>query len=160
MKKEHKYSGAITWTGNRGDGTKRYNSYDRSYDVVFAEKVNIKGSSDPAFLGDPSRHNPEELLVASISSCHMLWYLHLCSENKVNVISYADSATGTMIENEDGSGYFQEVVLHPEIAVSDESMIETARQLHHRANKMCFIANSCNFPIYHEPVFHVVKPAN
>ncbi|WP_235905994.1 OsmC family protein [Ginsengibacter hankyongi] len=95
-------------------------------------------------------YNPEELFIASLSTCHMLWYLHLCSEAGVIVIDYIDNATGTMQETKDGGGYFTEVILYPLVVVSDISMIEKAKQLHQNANKLCYIANSCNFPIHHK----------
>ncbi len=150
--KEHHYKTTITWTGNQGKGTSDYRSYERNHIVKVDGKPEIPASSDPSFRGDRSRYNPEELLVSSISSCHMLWYLHLCSVAGVVVVDYTDSATGIMIETENGSGYFKEVTLYPTVIVSDTSMIEKANALHHDANKMCFVANSCNFPIHHVPV--------
>ena len=150
MHKEHHYSATIQWTGNTGEGTKSYRGYQRNHSVVIDGKLDILASSDPAFRGDKSRHNPEELLVASLSSCHMLWYLHLCSEAGVVVIDYVDNATGTMIETENGSGRFSEVTLHPSVTVSDETMIQKANEIHAAANKLCFIANSVNFPVHHE----------
>ncbi len=150
MHKEHHYSATIQWTGNTGEGTKSYRGYQRNHSVVIDGKLDILASSDPAFRGDKSRHNPEELLVASLSSCHMLWYLHLCSEEGVVVIDYVDNATGTMIETENGGGRFSEVTLHPSVTVSDETMIQKANEIHAAANKLCFIANSVNFPVHHE----------
>jgi organic hydroperoxide reductase OsmC/OhrA len=147
----HYYEIGLTWTGNLGEGTLSYKGYDRLYTISKTGKPDILGSSDPAFRGDKSRHNPEDLLVASISSCHMLWYLHLCSVAGVVVTGYVDQAKGTMVENKDGSGYFSEVILYPVVTVKDESMIEKAMELHKDAHKMCFVANSCNFPIRHEP---------
>ncbi len=151
MKKLHYYHLAVQWTGNTGKGTSDYRQYDRSHTVSIAQKADILGSSDPSFRGDQTKHNPEELFVASLSTCHMLWYLHLCSENGVVVTDYEDQANGTMQETEDGGGYFTEVTLHPVVTVTDESMFDTANALHHRANELCFIANSCNFPVYHKP---------
>jgi organic hydroperoxide reductase OsmC/OhrA len=153
--KEHNYKATITWTGNKGAGTNDYRSYERSHVINAYGKPEIPASSDPTFRGDRTRYNPEELLVASISSCHMLWYLHLCSVAGVLVIDYVDEATGIMTETASGSGHFKEVMLHPKVIVSDESMIEKANALHHEANKMCFIANSVNFPILHSPVCDV-----
>ncbi len=149
-KKEHRYKINNTWTGNHGLGTKNYKSYERSYEIISGNKKIIQGSSDPAFQGDPTLYNPEELFLASIASCHMLWFLHLCSVNNVIVISYTDNAEGSMEENKNGSGQFSEVILRPKITVKDLQMVELANQLHEKANKMCFIANSCNFPIKHE----------
>ena len=149
--KDHHYESTIAWTGNTGHGTSSYRTYERSHTISITEKANIEASSDPAFRGDKTKHNPEELLVSSLSSCHMLWYLHLCSEAGVIVIKYTDKATGTMVETDDGGGYFSEVTLHPAVVVLHESMIEKANELHHKANKLCFIANSCNFPVKHLP---------
>lgn len=151
MAKTHEYQTTLVWTGNKGSGTMDYRSYDRSYVISIEQKSDILGSSDSAFMGDKTRHNPEDLLVSSLSSCHMLWYLHLCSQNDIIVLDYKDSAVGRMTENADGSGYFTEVILHPVVTITDESAIDRANALHEQANKMCFIANSCNFPIRHEP---------
>jgi len=151
MAKEHEYQTNLVWAGNKGSGTMDYRSYERSFIISIDHKPDILGSSDSAFLGDKGKHNPEDLLVSSISSCHMLWYLHLCSTNGIIVLEYKDTAVGRMMENADGSGRFKEVILHPEVTISDESAIEKALSLHAEANKMCFIANSCNFPISHQP---------
>lgn len=147
----HHYKLSVTWTGNKGAGTSHYRAYERSHLVRAAGKSDIEGSSDPAFRGDPTRYNPEEMLVAAISSCHMLWFLHLCAEAGVVVTAYEDQAEGVMIETADGGGHFTEVVLHPQVTVSKPEMIEQTADLHHRAHKLCFIANSCNFPIKHAP---------
>lgn len=151
MQKEHHYQTVVNWTGNNGTGTSNYAAYDRSYTVSIANKPTIAGSSDPAFRGDPSKHNPEELLVAALSSCHMLWYLHLCSEAGVIVTEYEDSAIGVMLETVDGSGFFQEVVLNPKVTVQQETMIAKAMELHRKAGELCFIAKSVNFPVHHSP---------
>ncbi len=152
MSKTHYYKAEIKWTGNLGPGTLNYKSYDRSHTVSIKGKNVIQGSSDPAFLGDLTKHSPEDLLVASLSACHMLWYLHLCSAAGVIVVNYLDRATGNMVENSDGSGSFSNVTLNPEITVSKNSMIEKAIELHSDAGKFCFIANSVNFPVYVKPV--------
>jgi len=148
---EHNYKTKVAWTGNLGTGTSNYRAYERNHIISVDSKPVIPASSDPSFRGDKTRYNPEELLVASVSSCHMLWYLHLCSVSGVVVIDYTDEATGTMIETADGGGHFKEVTLYPKVIVSDESMIEKANALHHDANKMCFVANSVNFPVLHVP---------
>jgi organic hydroperoxide reductase OsmC/OhrA len=148
---EYLYKTTVTWTGNLGKGTSDYRSYERNHVINTDGKPEIPGSSDPSFRGDKTRYNPEELLVASLSSCHMLWYLHLCSVAGVVVVDYTDEARGTMIETADGGGYFKEVTLHPVVTVTDESMVEKANALHHDANKMCFVANSMNFPVHHKP---------
>lgn len=151
MNKEHQYTLTVKWTGNTGKGTSDYRAYERSHKIITKNKPDITASSDPAFRGDKSKHNPEELFLASLSSCHMLWYLHLCADAGIVVVDYEDNAEGTMLEGEDGGGQFIEVILHPKVTVSDSAMIEEANELHHEANKMCFIANSCNFPVLHEP---------
>jgi organic hydroperoxide reductase OsmC/OhrA len=148
----HHYSLIVNWTGNRGKGTSGYRSYERSHEIVVEGKKNIKGSSDPSFLGDRTKFNPEELLLASISSCHMLWYLHLCSDEGVIVTNYLDDAKGTMIETENGGGKFESVSLHPTVTVKDISMVDKAMLLHTKANELCFIANSVNFKIQHVPI--------
>ncbi len=150
MAKEHLYKTNIEWTGNRGEGTGHYKSYDRSHVISVDNKPVIQASSDPAFMGDATKYNPEELLVAALSSCHMLWFLHLCSDHGIVVVDYKDEATGVMLETASG-GHFTEVVLHPVVTVGDKAHINKANELHHEANKKCFIANSCNFPVKHEP---------
>lgn len=117
----------------------------------------IMGSSDPAFRGDKTKYNPEELLVASLSSCHMLSYLHLCAVAGVIVTDYVDNASGIMVETPDGGGHFSEVTLNPIVTLTDQSMVDKANELHEQANRVCFIANSCNFPVYHKPSCLVKK---
>ncbi|RZL17567.1 MAG: OsmC family peroxiredoxin [Pedobacter sp.] len=151
MAKEHQYRSLLTWTGNKGSGTMDYRSYDRDFIVSFKGKKDIAGSSDSAFMGDMSKYNPEDLLLASLSSCHMLWYLHLCSKNGIVVMEYKDAASGTMTELADGSGKFKEVILQPQVVIADKSQTDLANALHNEANKMCFIANSVNFPVRHQP---------
>jgi organic hydroperoxide reductase OsmC/OhrA len=149
--KQHRYPITITWTGNRGTGTSGYKAYDRAHEVSVPGKPVISGSSDPGFNGDPSRYNPEEMLVAALSACHMLWYLHLCAVNRIVVTGYVDRAEGSMIEEADGSGRFTGVVLKPEISVKPGADLELAHRLHREAHAKCFIANSVNFPVSHEP---------
>ena len=150
MQKQHYYSLKTEWTGNTGQGTLNYRSYERSLTISANNKADILCTSDTAFNSDKTKHNPEELLLASISSCHLLWYLHLCSEAGIVVEEYSDNARGIMVETTTG-GHFTEVTLFPTIIVSEESMISKAIELHAKANKLCYIANSCNFPILHQP---------
>jgi organic hydroperoxide reductase OsmC/OhrA len=150
--KDHRYETSVTWTGNSGSGTSKYNAYTRDHEVASKGKTVILGSSDPAFRGDPSRYNPEELLVASVSQCHMLWYLHLCSVAGVIVTHYVDQAEGTMVEHDNGAGEFTNVTLNPQVTVREEIMISKADQLHAEVHQYCFIARSLNFPITHKPV--------
>ncbi len=145
-KKEHHYSLTMTWTGNTGEGTRSYQSYSRNHVYSSEGKPEIPGSSDPSFRGDPKRYNPEELLVATLSSCHMLWYLHLCSANGIVIESYEDKPVGIMVEEENGTGYFTEVILKPLVLIS-KGDVAKANELHHQAHDMCFIANSVKFPV-------------
>lgn len=140
---EHKYSSTVEWTGNLGSGTSSYTTYGRDYKIIIAEKPPLLGSSDPQFRGDLSRHNPEDLLVASLSACHMLFYLHLCAASGIIVVDYRDSPVGTMVIEKNGSGRFSEVVLRPEVKISKGDP-EKAQQLHHKAHELCFIANTLN----------------
>jgi organic hydroperoxide reductase OsmC/OhrA len=151
MNKKHQYNLTVKWTGNTGNGTTGYKNYERSHSVQAVGKTEIQCSSDPSFRGDKTKYNPEELLVASISTCHMLWYLHLCSDAGVIVVNYIDNAAGIMQETESGGGYFEEITLYPQVIVKDASMIEKANSLHEKANALCFIANSVKFPVHHKP---------
>jgi organic hydroperoxide reductase OsmC/OhrA len=154
--KEHKYSSSIEWTGNLGNGTSSYTSYGRDYKVLMPGKPPLLGSADPQFRGDSSCHNPEDLLVSSLSACHMLFYLHLCSAEKINVVEYRDSPIGTMIVEKSGRGQFSEVVLRPEVKIASGDQ-EKAQQLHHKAHKLCFIANSLSCSINIETNVSVVE---
>ncbi len=147
---EHSYEVRVTWSGNRGAGTSTYRSYGRDHTVSAVGRPPIEGSSDPGFRGDGSRWNPEQLLVASLSQCHMLWFLHLCVGAGVIVTGYTDRPHGTMVETRDG-GHFEEVVLRPKVTVATEDQAALTPELHERAHQMCFIANSVNFKVRHEP---------
>jgi len=149
--KHHHYNATITWTGNLGSGTSDYKAYDRSHNIGIKGKSIIESTSDPAFRGDPTKHTPEDMLVSSLSSCHMLWYLHLCAVNGVVVTQYIDQATGVMEENSDGSGQFIGVTLNPVVAVQSADMVERALALHQDATHKCFIARSVNFDVHHKP---------
>ena len=150
---EHRYKTELRWTGDNGTGTSAYHAYRRDHEIVGAGKIGpIPGSSDPHFRGDGSRYNPEELLVASLSSCHMLWMLHLCASAGIIVTAYSDSAEGIMQENPDGSGEFVSVTLHPRITITDAARVDEAMDLNERAHGLCFIARSVKFPVRHEPL--------
>lgn len=155
MMTEYNYSLTVKWTGNKGTGTNSYINYDRSHLVLIEGKPELKCSSDAAFRGDKTKYTPEDFLVASISGCHMLWYLHLCSENGIIVTDYIDNAIGTMIVEHNGAGRFSNVTLYPEVTLTNEAMQQQAAALHKNANALCFIANSCNFPITHHPTFKI-----
>lgn len=144
--REHRYATTMRWTGNAGSGTASYRAYRRDHVIEATDKPPIPGSSDPQFRGDRTRWNPEELLVASLSACHQLWYLHLAAEAGVVVTAYVDRAEGVMAETADGGGRFARVVLRPEITIAagDAAL---AQALHERAHALCFIARSVNFPV-------------
>jgi organic hydroperoxide reductase OsmC/OhrA len=152
MSGQHNYKLTVKWTGNTGTGTSNYKEFERSHSILVTNKPEILGSSDPAFRGDKTKHNPEDLLLASISSCHMLWYLHLCAVAGIIVTEYIDNATGIMIETANGGGQFTEATLNPTVIITDISMMEKANALHKKANELCFIANALNFPVYHNPI--------
>lgn len=147
----HEYAVTVTWTGNQGGGTTSYRGYSRDHEISAPGKPVIAGSSDPAFRGDPARWNPEELLLASLSACHKLWYLHFCAVAGVVVLAYEDRAEGVMEMDDEGSGRFVEVVLKPKVTIKAGTYPEIARELHDNAHEKCFIANSVNFPVRCEP---------
>jgi organic hydroperoxide reductase OsmC/OhrA len=147
----HHYQTTLRWTGNTGEGTVAYRAYSRNYEIEGERKgAAISGSADPHFRGDATRYNPEELLVASLSACHMLSYLHLCAVNHIVVTGYEDASSGTMEELPGGSGRLTSVVLRPVVTITPESDPEKAQNLHADAHRLCFIANSVNFPVTHE----------
>jgi organic hydroperoxide reductase OsmC/OhrA len=148
VSRQHDYRVTVRWNGDTGAG---YRNYARDHDVVVEGKPVLKGSADPAFRGTPERWNPEELLVASLSECHMLTFLSLCARAGVVVTDYVDAASGVMREEAGNSGRFTEVILRPEVTVADPAMVERAEALHRQAHDTCFIANSVNFPVRHQP---------
>ena len=150
MIREHRYALRSVWTGNRGTGTSGYRDYDRSVTISLAGKPDLQASSDKPFRGDPAKWNPEDLLLAALSECHLLSYLHACVEAGVVVESYSDEATGLMTEDGRGGGAFTEVVLHPRVVVAEAFMIPAAQAAHAQAHDWCFIANSVNFPVRHD----------
>jgi len=153
----HHYRLALRWTGNRGSGTSGYRDYDRDHQLTAHAKPPILGSSDPAFRGDATRWNPEELLVASLAQCHLLWYLHLAGVEGVLVVDYTDQPEGVMVEDDSGAGRFERVILRPVVTVAEPSMSEAAQAIHHRIGDYCFIARSVNFPVDHQPTVRVAK---
>jgi organic hydroperoxide reductase OsmC/OhrA len=151
----HHYTLDLVWTGNRGEGTKTYQGYGRDHRVTVPGKPEIMLSADAAFRGDPKTLNPEDLLVAALSSCHMLSYLALCALAKIEVSAYRDKATGTMVTDTSGGGRFTEVTLHPHVTITDAGHLARAIELHEKAGKLCFIASSVNFPVRHEATVEV-----
>ncbi len=151
MRRRHRYETRTAWTGDQGSGTTNYRSYRRCYETVASDRPALLGSSDPSFRGDGDRWNPELLLVAALSQCHLLWYLHLCSTSGVVVTGYVDDAEGAMVETKEGGGHFEQVVLRPTVTVARADMADRATELHGEASARCFIARSVNFPVRHEP---------
>lgn len=156
MNGTHHYKLTVEWTGNNGTGTSDARAYERSHTMSAAGKEPIACSSDPAFRGDRTKYNPEDMLVYSLSSCHMLWYLHLCADAGIVITNYVDHPEGTMVEERGNEkGRFTEVTLYPVITITDGSKQDLAASLHEQAHHKCFIANSCNFPVHHKPRFIV-----
>jgi organic hydroperoxide reductase OsmC/OhrA len=147
----HEYSARLVWDGNTGEGTSSYGGYERQYRVLIAGKPDLEGSADPMFRGDARKHNPEDLFVASLSSCHMLSYLALCARQGVRVLAYEDDACGTLVVNEDGGGKFEEVTLRPSVTIAGSENVALALHLHDAASDQCFVASSCSIPIRHIP---------
>jgi len=151
MSNQHHFSARVEWTGNLGSGSSDYRAYERSHTVSVNGKPDIAASSDPVFRGDGSKHNPEDFMISALAGCHMLWYLHLCADAGVVVVAYSDAASGILQELAGGGGHFSEVTLNPVVTVADASMMEQANALHTAASAKCFIANSVNFPVKHNP---------
>ncbi|HEY5225114.1 MAG TPA: OsmC family protein [Microbacteriaceae bacterium] len=151
MNLEHHYAVAMQWTGNRGTGTSGYKEYGRDHVLHADGKPDIAGSSDRVFFGDADRWNPEELLLAALSQCHMLSYLHVAARHGVQVLAYSDSATGTMQQDDSDGGHFTLAVLRPRVTIADPAQLEMAQSLHEEAAQKCFIAASVNFPVTHDP---------
>lgn len=149
--KRHHYRVQVVWTGNQGSGTASYRGYSRAHQITGRGKPVIEGSSDPGFRGDPTRWNPEELLLASVSACHKLWYLGLCADAGIVVMAYTDDAQGIMVEEPDGAGQFASILLRPLVTIAADFDKATAEALHRTAHAMCFIARSVNFPIECRP---------
>ena len=155
--REHRYTVRVTWTGNGGTGTASYQGYSRAHRIDGLGKTTIEGSSDPSFQGDATRWNPEELLLASLSACHKLWYLGLCAEAGITVETYEDEAEGTMVEETNGAGQFTSVTLRPRVTLRAGSDKSKAEALHARAHSMCFIARSLNFPVEHHAIISLLS---
>jgi organic hydroperoxide reductase OsmC/OhrA len=152
--KKHSYHTNLTWIGH-SEKVPSFKRHDRSYVLEIKGKPPIPGSSDPGFRGDSSRWNPEDLLVAALSSCHHLFFMYLCGQAGIEVLGYEDHADGTMEENPDGSGQFSEVTLRPKVKLAPGSDVKAAELIHHTSHEKCFIARSVNFPVRNEPIFEV-----
>ena len=157
LAKEHRDTCRVDWTGNRGDGSRTYGGYDRTWDVAIPDKPAIHCSNDPLLGGDPTLPNPEDLLLGSLSACHMLWYLHLASSANIVVHRYTDDALGMGEMHPDGSGRFTSAILRPSIVLASGTDVEQARMIHDDVHRYCFIARSVNFPVTHAPTFEVAE---
>jgi organic hydroperoxide reductase OsmC/OhrA len=157
MAKLHDFTSSIIWTGNRGEGTRAYKSYDRTWDIALPGKDIIHCSNDPLLGGDPAKMNPEDLLISALSACHMLWYLHLASNAGIVVTGYRDDPIGQGETLSNGAGRFLAAVLRPKISVQEGADLEFAGELHHKVHDFCFISRSVNFPVSYEPTFNVVS---
>lgn len=147
MAKQHDYTCLIEWTGDRGDGTRTYRGYDRAWNIATPGKPVVSCSNDPLLGGDPTLHNPEDLLLSSLSACHMLWYLHLASTAGIVVRGYQDQPIGVGESTPDGAGRFLGATLKPHIRVERGADLTKADAIHHEIHKVCFIARSVNFPV-------------
>ena len=156
MAKLHNFLSSIIWTGNRGEGTRAYSGYDRTWDIALPGKEIIHCSNDPMLGGDPAKMNPEDLLISALSACHMLWYLHLASKAGIVVTGYRDDPMGYGETLANGAGRFLSAVLRPTISVVEGTDLKIAAELHHKVDEYCFIARSVNFPVRYEPTFDVV----
>ena len=154
MNDEHGYRATLTWTGDRGTGTSGYRDYARDVEARIDGKPLLLGSADAPFRGDPSRWNPEDLLLTSLSQCHLLSYLHAAVTAGFTVVSYTDDAVGTMRVVGNG-GRFEEVVLHPRVTIREADRVDDALAAHDTAHEWCFIANSVSFPVRHEAIIDV-----
>jgi organic hydroperoxide reductase OsmC/OhrA len=148
--REHHFACHLTWTGASRGPTTSYDAYSRDLLVEIEGKPPLRGTSAPAFRGDPNVHNPEDLLVAALSECHCLSYLALATRAGIVVAGYEDRATGTMTRI-DGKIRFREVTLRPRVWVASGTDLDAARALHEKAHSECFIASSVNFAVHNEP---------
>lgn len=153
MSQQHDYAPRIVWTGDRGEGTAHYRAYDRTWRIETPGKPPIECSNDPLLGGDPAKPNPEDLLIASLAGCHMLWYLHLASEAGIVVLGYEDDPVGHGETEKGGKGRFLAATLRPRITVRAGADLARARAIHDEIHEYCFIARSVNFPVRYEPSF-------
>ncbi|MCX2724487.1 OsmC family protein [Roseibium salinum] len=153
MNSEHKYTSAVAWTGNRGEGTKTYRGYDRSWEIRTPGKPPVSCSNDPLLGGDPALHNPEDLLLSALASCHMLWYLHLASNAGITVTAYEDAPEAIGESEPGGAGRFLRATLRPKITVPPGTDLAKADAIHGRIHDVCYIARSVNFPVRCEAVY-------
>lgn len=160
MTKEHQYKQKVIWTGNIGKDTASYKDYQRDFEINIPSKASILGSSDPAFLGDPTKHNPEDLFLSAISTCHMLWYLHFCAISNIQVVKYEDQPIAILTEEASGAGQFTNITLYPTVWIRNLEQVKLAQELHTKANEFCFIAQSIQIPVHHESTIIAIQSEN
>ena len=156
MQTKHLFKASLNWTANKPmvDDTKRI--YQKNHHIIIEGKPILELSAAKSFKGDPQLYNPEDLLLSSLTSCHMMSYLYCCAQNNIEVVSYSDESEAFLEVNSDGSGRITKVILNPIVYITDPNQIEEANSLHKKANRLCFIANSCNFVVEHNGVCFVV----
>ncbi len=153
---KHLFKAQLNWISKQSPEELSKRFYSKTHQIKIEGKPTLDVSAAKAFKGDPSLYNPEDLLLSSLVSCHMMSYLYICSQNGIEVLEYSDNAEATLEVNPDGSGRFVEVKLFPKVKISNPDKVELALELHQKANQLCFIANSCNFPVLHEAICEVV----
>jgi organic hydroperoxide reductase OsmC/OhrA len=152
LSKNHLYRTSLHWSAEGGEGTKTYKSFARTHRITAKTK---SGEDKPAIVATSAFHsldhyNPDEMLLASLSSCHMLWYLHLCADNSVVVVDYRDEAELVLRLDAKGEGKVERAMLRPRVRISSGDP-DVARALHKDAHAKCFVANSVKFPVECEP---------
>ena len=153
---KHLFKAELNWTSNKNQEVTVGKVYNKTHQIKIEGKPILDVSAAKAFKGDPELYNPEDLLLSSLVSCHMMSYLYVCSQNGIEVLEYSDNAEATLEVNPDGSGSFVEARLYPKVKISNPDQIELALELHHKANQLCFIANSCNFLVLHNASCEVI----
>jgi organic hydroperoxide reductase OsmC/OhrA len=154
---KHLFKAKLNWFSTIKEEVSTSKIYTKNHTITIEGKDILDVSAAKAFKGDPSLYNPEDLLLSSVVSCHMMSYLYVCSQNGIEVVSYTDAADATLEVLESGSGRFTQVRLYPKVIIRQKEKITEAISLHKKANELCFIANSCNFHIIHEPLCEVVS---
>jgi len=153
---KHLFKAQLNWFVKQKETTSNSEVSSKSHTIAIESKAILNVSAAKAFKGDPDLYNPEDLLLSSVVSCHMMSYLYVCAQNGIEVVSYTDKAEATLEVSEDGSGRFTEVRLYPKVTIKQAEKMTEALSLHKRANELCFIANSCNFPIVHDPRCEII----
>lgn len=155
MKNLHFFKSKLNWIFSEKSSENPKRHFVKNHQIVIEGKEILNLSAAKSFKGDPTLLNPEDLLLSSLTSCHMMSYLYCCSINNINVISYTDNSEAILEVNQDGSGQITKVTLNPKVVITKNSDSNLAKELHQKANELCFIANSCKFPVEHFPLISV-----